>query len=317
MLVKNLQWLWKISAPVCEHETGGLKHKANKISILKRRLVFATKAAPLMNSLLGFKHPRADSPLQHAMQQRPEIVGAAMWPYICSSWSAKMALHQIEDHFKAIETMGRMFDFPVNRALLLLELGDLSPDLQVALDQPKWFMREGLFVINLFVSDIRIYSLAFSFAFESGRIAAYIGAVQGVDTAGILDDYKNLTKALQGMRPRDFLVEVFRIFCRCAGIARILAVNDSRRQHRSSYFGADKSRGLFVDYNDIWIERGGLPYNEDFFVLALETPMKNLEDVPSKKRAMYRRRYELLQLIEERMQDVLKNNTADNIIPAP
>jgi uncharacterized protein len=316
MIVDNLKWLWDTSMPICEHEIGGVKRRFNRIRLLKRRLVFIAKAIPLMDPLRGFMHPRENSPLQRAMEQRPELVGIVIWPYVCSSWSAKTRLRRIEEHFKVIETMGPSLDFPVSQALLLLDLGEVVPNLKVVLDQPKWFAREGLLVINLFISDVRVYSLAFSFAFESNHIVAYVGAIQGVDTEGILDDYKYLTKALHGMRPRDFLVEVFRILGRCAGVSRIFAVSDAKRQHRSSYFDAEKSR-VFVDYNGIWSERGGVQDSEDFFVLSLETPMKNLDDVPSKKRAMFRRRYELLQAIEKRIQSVLENHSAGNLIPIP
>ena len=109
-------------------------------------------------------------------------------------------------------------------------------------------------------------------------------------------------------------VEVFRTFCRCANVSRIYAVNDAKRQHRSSYFGAAKSEILFMNYNHIWTERGGTQDSEDFFVLSMDTPMKNLEEIASKKRAMYRRRYELLQSIEERMQGIFNDCAAREVI---
>ena len=298
-----------MSAAICDQpDVRAQKLSFKKTRILKRRISYISKAARLIDSLQVFMHPRQGSPLQRAMQQRPELVGVVIWPFTCSSWDAKTCLQRIDQHFRVIETMNANLDFPCNDALTLLDLSDVATNLSVVLDQPKWFMREGLFVINLFALDVRIYSLAFSFAFEDDMKIATIGAIQGVDTEGILDDYKDMTKALHGMRPRDFLVEVFRIFSRCVGLTRICAVDDAKRQHRSSYFGAADSKTFFMNYNDIWIERGGVKGNEDFYDLSMETPMKNLEEVASKKRAMYRRRYELLQSIEQRMQVTLKDS---------
>jgi uncharacterized protein VirK/YbjX len=315
MFARNLIWLWNISTLICKYEVGPGKRSFNGIRIFKRKLLFVARAVPLMGLLQAFMYPRANSPLQRAMEQRPEIVGVVIWPYICSSWPAGMRLRRIEEHYKAIETMGATLDFPMNQALQLLDLEEVVPNLRVVLDQPKWFIREGLLVINLFISDIRIYSLAFSLAFESGHIVAYIGAIQGIDTDGILEDYKSLTRSLHGMRPNDFMVEIFRIFCRCAGISRIFAISDDRRQHRSSYFDAEESK-VFVNYNGIWKERGGMRDSEDFFVLSLNTPFRNLEDVPSKKRAMYRRRYEFLQSIVVKM-EIFLNERAANKVPIP
>lgn len=307
MIVDDLKWLWKMSALVCEHENPNTKKLGfGAFRILKRRIYFVAKSLHLISLLQVYMHPREGSPLQRVMEQRPELVGVTIWPYICSSWSAKTCLQRIDEHFRVIEQMDSTLDFPVNGILPLLDLEDIATNLRVVLDQPKWLMRDGLFAINLFLLDSRIYSLVFSFGFEENRVVSYIGGVQGVDVEGILDDYKDLTKALHGMRPRDFLVELFRIFCRCVGVTKIYAVNDAKRHLRSRYFGMEKAEKLFLNYNDVWMERGGVQCNDDFFVLSIETPLKNLDEVPSKKRAMYRRRYELLRSVEDRMQVSLK-----------
>lgn len=322
-MTDDLQWLWNMSAFVCGHENHhSKKNWLGTIRILKRRIFYVTKSWRLISSLQVYMHPREGSPLQRVMKQRPELVGVTVWPYICTSWSARTCLQRVDEHFRVIEKMDPILDFPVNETVQLLDLAAVASNLRVVLDQPKWFMREGLFAVNLFMLDTRIYSLAFSLGLEGCEIVAHIGAIQGVDVEGILGDYRDLTKALHGMRPRDFLVEVFRIFCRCMGVTKILAVNDSKRQHRSSYFGSKKSGELLLNYNDIWLERGGLQAGEDFFELSAGTPTRNLDEIPSKKRAMYRRRYELLQLIEERMQVNLKtcakeSKESDLDIPEP
>ena len=315
MIVDDLMWLWKMSALVCEHENPRAKETGfGAIRVLKRRLYYVAKSLHLISSLQVFMHPREGSPLQRVMEKRPELVGVTIWPYICSSWNAKTCLQRIDEHFRVIEAMDSKLDFPVNRMLPLLDLADISANLRVVLDQPKWLMRDGLFAINLFLLENRIYSLVFSFGFEENKIIAYIGGIQGVDVEGILDDYKDLTKALHGMRPRDFLVELFRIFCRCVGVTKIYGVDDTKRHLRSRYFGTKKSEKLFLNYNDVWMERGGVPSNEDFFALSIEAPLKNLDEVPSKKRAMYRRRYELLQSVEDRMQVSLKAHVTSQFV---
>lgn len=301
-MVDDLKWLWTMSAMVCAHENPRAKKQGlDAIRILKRRLLFVAKSLRVTNSLQVFMHPKAGSPLQRTVEQRPELVGVTIWPYICLSWSVETRLQRIDEHFRVIEKLNSLLDFPVKEMVLLVDLADIAPNLRVVLDQPKWFMREGLLAINLFALEVRIYTLAFSLALEGDNVVAHIGAIQGVDVEGILCDYKDLTKALHGMRPRDFLLELFRIFCRCVGVTRIYAVNDAKRQHRSPYFASAKSEELLLNYNDIWTERGGVQDGEDFFAFSVETPMRNLDEIPSKKRAMYRRRYELLQLLDERM----------------
>ena len=153
--------------------------------------------------------------------------------------------------------MGQPLDFPVDGQLRLLDLNDIRAGFHVVLDQPRWFMREGQFAINLFLNETRLYSLVFSL-FRDGEVsAAFVGAIQGRDIEGILDEYRNLTKAAHGMRPRDLLIELFRMFGETIGLKHILAVSDEHRQHRSNYYGKNALSKLSGDYNEIWQNRGG------------------------------------------------------------
>ena len=292
-MLSDLAWLWRVSKRVCE----GRGPRA-----LKHRLVFMVQAMRCMPSLRNYIQPGPGSPLQRLIAHRPEVVGAVVWPYQCLSWDATTRLSRIEEHFAIIETLAPTLDFPTDGTLRLLDLGDLLPRLHLVLDQPRWFMREGQLVMNLFLDEVRIYSLAFSFAGDAGQVTAYVGAIQGGNVDGMLDEYRDMTKTLHGMRPRDFLVELFRAFCRYAGVAKILAVADSHRQHRSGYFGDAKAGTLSLNYDEIWVERGGVAQGTDSFELALDPQLRSLDDVPSKKRAMYRRRYELLHDLDRRMQ---------------
>lgn len=289
--------LWRLSSSVCE--TKGWR-------ALRDRCRFVLKARALADDLRPFLQPAPGSALGRALAVRPEMVGAVVWPYICVNWDAHRRLEGIRDHFQVVESVGQKMDFPIDQSIQLLDLADLQPGLRVVLDQPRWFMREGQLVLNLFDAQSRIYSVAFSLAEEEGALVAYVGAIQGGNTDGVMADYKDLTKTLHGMRPRDFLVELLRSLCRSLCVSRIYAVADASRQHRSSYFGDAKSAIMSLNYDEIWMERGGVKVNDDFFSLALEAPLKPLEEVASKKRAMYRRRYEMLDELDRRMASAWK-----------
>ncbi len=266
--------------------------------------MFMAKAVHLSNSLQPFLHTIEGSPINRLIAQRPETVGAVVWPYQCKSWDAKTRLKQIEEHYSVIEEFFPTIDFHVNGALKLINLSDMYENLHVVIDRPKWFMREGQLVINLFLANVRIYSLAFSFARESGKVVAYVGALQGRDLDGMLDTYRKITKALHGMRPQDFLFELFRVFCLTVGVSKIFAVSETSRHHRSSYFGkVEYFAKSTLNYDRIWLERGGALETPDFFALGVEPHLKNMEEIPSNKRSMYRQRYKLLEAMEVRIQD--------------
>lgn len=306
MTVEELHWLWNMSAPACAHEFGS--GSIRPLRLLKRRLAFVKKGMGLVGSLRPFIGAPVGSRLHRGLMERPEMVGAVLWPYICASWTPDVCLRKIASHYEVMEKIGSGLDSLLVGGPPLLRLDEMYPDLRVVLDQPRWFLREGLLAINLFVADSRVYSMAFSFAMEQGDVVAYVGAIQGINAEGMIDQYRDLTKALHGMRPRDFLVESFRCFCRCLGISSIYAVDDRQRHHRSAYFGSVKANTIFLNYNDIWNERGGVKESDDFYKLSVTMPAKSLDEVPSKKRAMYRRRYDLLQVVGRQIQDRLTIN---------
>lgn len=246
--------------------------------------------------------PPPGTELAADMSSRPEIAGVIVWPYICHRWSSHTRIRVLLEHYELVDALRHRFKFSGPNSFELLDLGDLLAGLRVVVDKPTWFVREGQLVINLFSLHERTYSLAFSLGRENGEMVAYVGAIQGVHRDGVLDAYKELTKALYGMRPRDFLIEVFKMLAQSLGVVKILAVRDASRHHRSRYFSEGKTEALRINYDDIWIERGGVLDSDDFYSLPLAVGLKDLDQVPSKKRAMYRRRYEILQDLAERIQ---------------
>src|SRR5262249_52191400 len=153
-----------------------------------------------------------------------------------------------------------------------------------------------------FLNETRLYSLVFSLFRDGDVLTAFIGAIQGRDIEGILEEYRDLTKAAHGMRPRDLLIEIFRLFGQAIGLARILAVSDENRQHRSSYYGERASKKFNVDYNEIWEDRGGIRIDPMCYRLDVQSSERELDAIPAKKRAMYRRRYAMLRALGQQMQ---------------
>ncbi|MBX9625128.1 MAG: VirK/YbjX family protein, partial [Gemmataceae bacterium] len=178
----------------------------------------------------------------------------------------------------------------------LVDLGDHLPGLRMVLDRPNWFTREGQLALNLFTGPTRVFTLAFALRLEPD-LTAYVGALQGRSLDGVLDTYRELTRALHDMRPRDFLVEVFRALGRAVGVRRILAVSDACRHHRSPYFRGKSVDGS-LNYDEVWRERGGRPLGDGFFELPVEAGRRAADEIPARKRSMYRKRYALLDRIE-------------------
>jgi uncharacterized protein VirK/YbjX len=263
-------------------------------------------------ALLPLLEAPKSSSVGRLLAKRPETVGAVLWPYQCAGWDAETRLRQIYQHCAEVDRLGAPIDFDVDGQILLISLEDVREGLLVVVDQAHWFLREGQLVINLFSKDVRLFSLAFSLGRHEGEFTAFVGAVQGRDLEGIADEYRELTKAAHGMRPRDLLFELFRFLCAILSVEKILAVADEHRHHRSDYFGAHE-KVFSKDYNEMWLDRGGRRASPMFFALPLSASRRELDEISSKKRAMYRRRYELLDSIGQRMRTDYQATTAERL----
>ena len=287
-------WLWANSAAVCE---------GKGIVLTTRRIRFFLNALAAYGSVKPMIDAPRESPLGKLIRHRPEAIGAVIWPYQCAGWNAQTRLARIRDHYAVVEKIGGAIDFPVDGKISLLDLGDIREGFHVIVDQPIWFMREGQLAINLFLGDVRMYTLAFSLFHQKNAIAAFVGAIQGRDIEGALEEYRELTKAAHGMRPRDLLIEVFRMFCAELGVTQIFAVSDEYRHHKDRYFGEVSKKKFSASYDEIWTDRGGVRVDPMFYQLDTGDTVRDLATIPSKKRSMYRRRFEMLRRIRAQMHD--------------
>lgn len=252
--------------------------------------------------LLGsLRSPTGDGGLHRALQERPELLGVAVWPYIHAGWVFEQKVQAVENHYSQVDRIAPRLDLSVSESLLVASLDDIRPGLRLVLDRAQWFMREGELVLNIFTLERRLFSVAFSLGLDGERSVVRIGGLQGVRDENILDVYRELTKSLHGLRPRDFLLDALKSMCSTLGIKTILAIADANRQHRHAYFGAGKSQHLEGDYDEVWSEHGGVLRESGFFEFHSQIECRSIEDIPSKKRSMYRKRYEFLDSLGARI----------------
>jgi len=179
----------------------------------------------------------------------------------------------------------------------------------ITLDKAKWFVREGEIVLNLFKENERLMSLAFTFSELNNELVIYIGALQGMHPSSeSLEMLKQVTKSLKGIRPADMLLEVLREIALKVGVKQIFAISDESRHHRHKYFGKLQESMLKTNYNQKWLENQGELLENGFYALPIKKHRKDIAEVASNKRALYRRRYAMLDIIEAALEEVLSNN---------
>lgn len=267
--------------------------------------------------LTGFKHrdllrqitdANEKSTVRRYLNKRPAALGLLVWPYQSADWNSRTRLERFQAHYDAVDSLGSPLDFLPDQKIVLADMGDIYPELKLVLDQPLWMMREGGLTINLFIGTFRAFSLTFSFFQNaSGALEVLIGGCQGRDVDNILDTYRALTKAAHGLRPRDLLLECFGSFCRSVGVGKIRAVSDANRHRRHPFF---KHTDAFKQsYDAVWTERGGSLADDGFYELPVSPARKDLSEIKAKKRSMYRKRFEFLDDLENRIATNLKTAT--------
>jgi uncharacterized protein VirK/YbjX len=307
--------LWGAEVRACQNLMSKPKSSSEAIRSYfgaAARLVFPRPTLPhtIRRALFPLKARFYAKPWQHLLDRgfgefartlraRPELLGVIEWPYIHSAWGASRRIQAICAHYELIEAQAWLH-VPIASRLRLVELDDVQPGLSLQLERPQWFIREGELTLSLFLDTTRLYSVCFTFDRRDGEVVAYVGGIQGRNIEAAKEQYADLTKQLHGARPRDFLLVAAGLVCAQVGVKHILGVCDANRHHRHPYFQGhlDGDRVSSV-YDDIWSDRGGQVTADGFMTMHVPFENRSLEEVSSKKRAMYRRRYELFEQVSQ------------------
>lgn len=167
---------------------------------------------------------------------------------------------------------------------------DAETGCEVRLSTNRHTPQEGIWMLTL--RDAEQYPL-FILSFSVVNEVAYVGAVQGAvrDESG-RERIRRATKALHGLRPPHALLEVFRALTAAWAVAVIKGV-DTAHQVKAAK-GSRAHDAVHFDYRAFWLEVGGTQGADAHWQLPLAMERRPLEEVDARKRAMYRRRYLML-----------------------
>lgn len=158
-------------------------------------------------------------------------------------------------------------------------------------------MREGLWALHLVTPEgARVCHMSFSFLLPD-RLA--VGAVQGpaLEDEAALAAIRTLTKEAEGLRPAHLLVEVLRVLCRRWSL-QLVGVDPCHHPKKKWHH---RELRVAFDYRNFWGELGGALAADGLWALPSDRIARDLAEVPSKRRAMYRRREQLLERMSSQL----------------
>ncbi|MGT3161885.1 VirK/YbjX family protein [Yersinia enterocolitica] len=140
--------------------------------------------------------------------------------------------------------------------------------------------------------------LTFSLTYYQNQKTLFIGGLQGADNEPPHSEIHTCTKACHGLFPKRLVLEATCCLAELMGITQIIAVGNATHVYQNWRYRAKKRDKLHADYDNFWISLGGKQCSEGHFNLPTRIARKPIEDIASKKRAEYRRRYQLLAQLE-------------------
>ncbi|MGE4798991.1 VirK/YbjX family protein [Yersinia hibernica] len=276
---------------------GSWQESQFRLKFLARALI----SPKLTFNLLGIlvKQPFLNS----ILRAQPDLPCKLHRPYLANTLNNRQKLAVLQDHFQLEnqcmpESLRR--NYLHHSPYKLTELtGKNEEKYSLYLGVIPKLNKEG--EITLMLANEQQHTLAlltFSLTYYQKQKTWFIGGLQGADNGTPHGEIQACTKACHGLFPKRLVLEASCYLAGLMGIERIIAVGNSTHIYQNWRYRAKKKDKLHADYDSFWESLGGKQCAEGYFDLPAQIARKPIEDIASKKRAEYRRRYQLLEQLE-------------------
>ena len=265
-----------------------------------RSLVSPFSTARLLASLA--KQPR----LMQILQVQPGLPCRLHRPWLTVSMNRRNALKALNGHY---QTMSQhlpatlLKGYLSSQGMTLLTLtGKDEQQFTIRLCADAFMDKEGEATLTFCNHQNTVLAeMTFTLCPFEGKSTLFIGGLQGAKAHVPHELIQGATKACHGLFPKRLLVEAVMTLGTAFPVEQILAVSNATHIYRSWRYRKKKEGKLLADYDSFWRSLGGERRESGHFALPLTMPRKPMEEIASKKRAEYRRRYELLDSLIQQM----------------
>ena len=280
-------------------------HRAWKRGRFYNKFIFRSACAPLVS----YRYFSALTRLKNLplILDTHGIVPAKIHrPYLIGGLKASQRAEKIVSHYQRIEQLhpselsaflsGQRREIP-----LLSWLGKNDEPITIYC-VPAIFDREGELTLIFHFRNEAITSLSFSLADYQNKPSIIIAGLQGPGRHLDQNIIRDATKAWEGIFPKRLLIETLMLIAKACHLTQICAVGDESHIFvKELRYRFSKRELIHARYNEFWTTLGGEEQANKLFLLPLTQPRKNIEDIASKKRAEYRRRYQLLDDLQQQI----------------
>ncbi|WP_064602459.1 VirK/YbjX family protein [Photobacterium sp. J15] len=284
----------------------GLQTKSK--ALWKYRLRFILRAAIMRTSVKKLQSGIKPEMLDTLLKQHHNFFEKPMKPYITVKGSPDERADFVVSHYNFVEkclpeeTTHAIYQQQNGLELAHFEVKD--EEFRLALMYDSRYQKEGDMTLKLLDNqNLAFYAVSFSIREGSNGRELAIGGIQGPESSPENKvRIKALTKTLHGLRPKDLMIKMLTIIANVWQVDHLLAVKNSAHIYRARRYHKGKVK---ADYDAHWKALNATDYNRDFVELSKTEVRKTPEEISRPKRAMYRRRYEWLDLMTEKLSQEL------------
>ncbi|PKH24986.1 hypothetical protein CIG19_06285 [Enterobacterales bacterium CwR94] len=154
--------------------------------------------------------------------------------------------------------------------------------------------KEGELSLQLSTEGVLLTQATFSIIQRDNQWCLFIGGLQGPRTHTPHEVIQRATRDCHSLFPKRILLEGLLALSRQLGIEQVVSVSNETHIYKHWRYRR-KKRGVFLaDYNSFLLSLGGVVQADKNIALPMSIARKAEADIPSRKRAEYRRRYGLL-----------------------
>jgi len=284
-------------------------HARYRRKFMLRSLVMPFSTARLLNTLV------TQPELSTLLTAQPGLPCRIHRPYLAAHLSRKEALNAICFHYKKMsETVPEVI---LNAHFT--EQGFCLAELQGKNDEPYFIYasavdmqgKEGEVTLNLRnQQQVVLAKITFTFCQYDGKNTLFVGGIQGAKASTPHEAIQTATKGCHGLFPKRVLLETLCTLAKNFAVQQIIAVGNDTHVYRSWRYDKKKKAVMRADYDSFWLSMGATLRPDNLFQLPEAIERKPLEEIASRKRAEYRRRYALLDTL---MQSVERHFSAPDL----
>lgn len=278
-------------------QPGKMWHKPQyRFKFLARSLVYPRATLQVMNQLAA--HPLRDE----ILLAQPTLPCKVHRPYLAANMTRAQHVRALCDHY----------EFTRQRMPLAMQIGHLSTApltlatfagkeetrFSITMNAAQGLDREGEITLRFIdENSVPLANITFIFIHHESLPTLFIGAIQGPNKSIERAQIQQATKACYGLFPKRILMEAVLLLAEKMNMKQVFAVSNNTHIYESARYNKRK-QFIYADYDTFWETLGAHQHANGYFHFPAQVPHKSLEEIASKKRAEYRRRYQLLDDME-------------------